>query len=573
MGKIPPLLYDWLVLQPKNKKILVAVWVYSDGVVLPPKTWLQSQPDEYTKRKQLFLQKISLNKSRVIQLMKDDAIYVKDFPSAPFFLAKMTLLQMKSYSDPPIKTFRRVHQTLKNQLSNIIPSLKFDWWHNSGFWGKTPTGTPVKVVQIEPGRPSNDYLPAMTVRDPSAPISGTHKDNTDHATRVAGIIASTKSSFKGIAPEVDYRVANFACTSCTDQQLITNWNWAKDQGYGAIWNMSFTIQGTGGVAWPNLPLWIDYLVMHQYILPIAAIGNVINWESEPDCNAYPSICLVFNKLKNGLTVGGIDDKNSLSRLDDEFHIHSSWINAVPANNEEEYPHVAAVGHQVQSLCYDGINSGCNDPDNSSLGQTGTSFSTPQITGLAALVASLNYDVFQYWPEPVRAIILASAKWDTDGYNYWIPHTDAKDGAGVIDAKEACNIVSMGKYDPISLQGRYDYKVVDASDFPIIYEYVGLNPGMSVKVALVWDRNVTCTNPTPLSGCAGYAPKDDLDLWLECYQSGFWVPLVFSSSAESEWETLQYENATSNVQMCRIRVHKWSFSSSYTYMGIAWTTFF
>ncbi len=116
---------------------------------------------------------------------------------------------------------------------------------------------------------------------------------------------------------------------------------------------------------------------------------------------------------NVLTVGNISDGNTSSWSDDEINFGGSHVN--PGTGVEK-PEVAAPGTNINTIAG---------------ASTGTSFATPQVSGLAALMMEQNGDL-RGWPSAVKAIIMASAVHNVEGDRT----LSTRDGAGSINAAMA-----------------------------------------------------------------------------------------------------------------------------------------
>jgi hypothetical protein len=578
MGKIEEKFYSRISTRQTSESYPIVVWIYIEQSKMPSRALILRDKKAYNKSLKSYEAFLEQQKSKVIQKIKSLNLSFTSRVSLPFLFSKMTKAQMLTISKmPQVKSIGFYSKKVKLLMDNVVPSMSVNTFHYNSYWGMSHDGVKIPVVIIENGRPSNSFLPNnIVVRVPSAPTSGNYQDSTNHVTRVAGIIASQKTGLLGVAPSAQIKVANFNCPislqgniNCQGNEISDSFIWAKNQG-PAIWNLSIApLDNYGQEPWWRL--YIEYLAAYHFVLPVIGSGNITNYQVS-DCVNFPLSCQVKNNIINGLVVGAIDDKNTVLRSDDSIHPVSSWINL---SSGREFPHIAFPGVNIKSLCFDASNSNCNDLDNNSNGYTGTSFSTPGIAGLAALITSFKHYDFTYWPEVVRAIILASAHYDSDNYVYQGTNSgsDAKDGAGVPDGYLAYLIVSGGQYNQplLGVNHGYDFGLVSPSSFPLLYETIFIEPGKSINAAVVWMRNVNCSSstPTPTTGCEDYAANDDIDLKLECSNGTSWVLVKSSSSFKDNWEKFQYSNTGSDTKFCRLRVEKQQMNSTNVFLGVAW----
>ena len=115
--------------------------------------------------------------------------------------------------------------------------------------------------------------------------------------------------------------------------------------------------------------------------------------------------------------------------------------------------------------------------------SGTSFSTPIVTGIAAILESCKASYSTY-PERTRAVLMSTSK-QTYNYNSLLNYFDEKVGAG---------IVSM--YDAIeSYQYFYKNNSIPGPGATIFSEYISLDSGEEIQIALAWMISTTSSHQT------------------------------------------------------------------------------
>ena len=163
-------------------------------------------------------------------------------------------------------------------------------------------------------------------------------------------------------------------------------------------NLSTRFDGTENEYMTWVDRCVDYWVRERLRTVVAAAGN-------NDSNAYVTSP---GKAWNVITVGAYDDGNTTNWADDVMALDTSgYLNPYSPYGDREKPEVVAVGGSVTTLTYYGGMS------NYVRSAPGTSYSTPQVSGVAALI--IDADVrLGIWPAVVKAIIMASAIHNIDG---------------------------------------------------------------------------------------------------------------------------------------------------------------
>ena len=85
-----------------------------------------------------------------------------------------------------------------------------------------------------------------------------------------------------------------------------------------------------------------------------------------------------------------------------------------------------------------------------------------------------------------------------------------------------------------------------------------------EAEVTWDATGSCGSNPP-NDCL--TPINDADLDLRLYVNGGWV--ASSSSYPNNYEFATYTNGTAGTQAVSIRVYRYSYNSTNTFMGIAW----
>ena len=264
------------------------------------------------------------------------------------------------------------------------------------------------------------------------------------------------------------------------------------------------------------------------------------------------------KAYNVITVGGFEDQDDSGWSNDVMWANSAYQNPKTDDGrygDREKPEVVAVGHDITVL-------GAN-------GQwwltEGTSFSTPQVSGLAALLME-RHSSLRFWPEAVKAIVMASALHNIEGPSIMrVDGYNDKDGAGGIVADPADQIATTrGQYGNICFSPCWWGEPISNSAFPVgTYQYYQFYTPVDarVRVVIAWDSASASdytTNPL----------KTDLNL-LIFDPDGQPLNAVggYSASWDNNYEIVEFMSYKSGVY--KIGVYKASADETSNNLGIAW----
>jgi subtilisin family serine protease len=224
-----------------------------------------------------------------------------------------------------------------------------------------------------------------------------------------------------------------------------------------------------------------------------------------------------------------------------MHCTSSFRNPTSPRFDREKPEVAAPGTNISSLKLAAPGFFC---PSGNVG-TGTSYSSPMVAGIAALMMS-GRPSLRVHPEAVKALILAGATHNIEGS----ARLSERDGAGGTDA--------LASYES-AINGNYRWMSVSPASFDsagLIAIDVGyLLAGQRLKVALVWDSN-------PSSNYSTDALKADLDLFVE--GSGV---IQRSASWDNSYEVVDF--IVPSFGYYTIKIRKWRFDGAREYVAVAW----
>jgi len=337
-------------------------------------------------------------------------------------------------------------------------------------------------------------------------------------------------------------------------ELTGAFTWCTDQGAAVI---NYSMEAPGRQTLSGSELMIDWLVKNSpWPFVAAAAGNM----SETDSNIYCG-----NRGYNVLVVGGSDDNETTALGDDRMYAWSRWHNPATDNQDYEIPHLVAPALNIDSANATGLN--------------GTSFATPQVSGTAMLVMSRNPSL-KSWPEPTKAILMATAtaNIDADSFSYLghgvgVGVADMQDGVGLLDTGKAVALADPGNRVDCNNEPRakgYYFSTVDLLSQPETLDCkwrLKADADGAMRVIASWDGTTTCSQDG--SNCTSDLPDADLDVWVyDNDSSGNLRNLIcYSSSYDSSWEGCQFPVKAESTYT--VQVKKWSNNQPNTYFGLAW----
>lgn len=362
----------------------------------------------------------------------------------------------------------------------------------------------------------------------------TTDDLHGHGTHVAGIVASQNSIYKGVAPGV--RPLNEkVCHSngCPWSSIIQ----ALSHSYSYL---SEIVQNSNGY-YPGPTLYNSEVTgdsslsktfdayVEAGLISVISAGN--------DGPNYNTINIPGDAF-NVITVANFDDKNTISRDDDEVYSGPQGSSRGDTGDGRTKPDVAAPGENIWST------NNLWETQNDFQLMSGTSMAAPHVSGIAALMIDqwaklyrerLAGTGFVYGgPLAIRAIIYNSAD-ETKG-EYSTALFDRISGTGYVDAYLAMAQADKNRVEILSLSnGQSKYYPIE------------VNPGDQIKATIVWNRHVDINTLTPKS-------LSDIDIHL--YDSSGSL-LVSSSSVKNNWEKISYTYTGTSPTILKVRVYGWN----------------
>ncbi|MBP3436055.1 MAG: S8 family serine peptidase [Clostridia bacterium] len=304
----------------------------------------------------------------------------------------------------------------EDQMEVSIPTINADIVRDTRGY----TGSGIKIGMIETGVPNvgDPSLSSISSRIHIHPGSVSYVK--PHATAVAVIMVGqqTSSYVKGIAPNASL----YCASSQIDGGYRAAIEWLIEQGVHVInasWGLNVYSNGTGVSTYEDDANWFEHIAFHD-IHYVAASGNTGNGG-----------VLVTSMPYNIITVGNVDDKNTLTLNDDTLANDSSYH---PLTTGLMKPDICAPGTAIHTTTQQG---------------SGTSLSAPHVSATIALLCQQR-TILKTRQDLVKAILTCATSQDC-GLHFTPNNPDYKKyGAGLLDADAARWVTHSYRYNYGSL---------------------------------------------------------------------------------------------------------------------------
>lgn len=292
---------------------------------------------------------------------------------------------------------------LKESLDISTQAIGANTWWSNGY-----NGSQMDAAIVDTGIDGSH--PALNVDYASvfhaygkADNPGFYADNSSdpddlqgHGTHVAGIVASTDTTYRGAGFGIDKLINAKAGWLATDGGGYMNWSDAMEAFNWSIFGnpddadvISYSFGGFTTNGDSGLEHFIDAIVYDLDIPVVVANGN-----GGPGSRTVTQPAGAFNIL----AVGNVYDSNTVTRTDDALLSSSS---RGPTLDGRIKPDISAPGTYIMSA----NNNWEHGAD--FVSKTGTSMATPIITGSVLLI--LDYKNMRWQPEAIKALLLNTAE--------------------------------------------------------------------------------------------------------------------------------------------------------------------
>lgn len=322
-------------------------------------------------------------------------------------------------------------------------------WNGSRYYDLVPG---VEIAVVDTGISETTYLRGKIVDKRSFVMGETTADLYGHGTKVAHIIASMDSVYRGVAYGanlINAKALNKHGEGYLDD-VIAAIEWASTQARDTAEIINLSL-GTGEFA-PDgkseITMFVDRIAYIYKALVVVAAGNI--------AGGYTKINVPGDTF-NGITVGAMDDRNTESRIDDVV-----WIGSCmgPTDDGRIKPDIVAPGASITTYTIGGTLESAS----------GTSFATAIVSGAAALIYSYlsSKGHMSNLALATKAVIISSADFWNEEYPY------RKTGFGYINLRNALQLIDNVLILNVSSGNRILFSFNTASS-------------ESFSVCLVWQR--------------------------------------------------------------------------------------
>lgn len=373
------------------------------------------------------------------------------------------------------------------------------------------------------------------------------KNLENHASEVAGVIASTHPLYRGIAPSSQLILsANFQdfTTPGFDARAVEAFEWARGNNGDpttVAWGSS-----CGGFQ-TFFSRYLDWAQRNLFATFVVAAGN------------HPSSCATStDDVKvaapglawTAITVGSHSDANDGFWSNDLMSDFSDWVNPDFAPGMEK-PEVVAVGADVVTTNIGGI---------TAAGVNGTTFAAAQVAGQVVLLLSRRPGQ-NTWPETNKAAVLVSAYHDIEGGL----GDRARDGVGSPVMNISDDTYRLGRF-------RNDSGTAAAGSFPKTYlDVLSLTAGQRARAAVAWNALPSCTDSNAdglTDSCAATVLGADIDLQVRHPDNTTIV--CASRTVENAWEMCEFNAPVTGKYDVIVTLFGSNPGWPGTFLGTAWS---
>jgi serine protease AprX len=355
-------------------------------------------------------------------------------------------------------------EVLHSSLNISQKAIEADRVWNWPFGGSTGSG--VNIAVLDSGISGNTNIVVSSSQDFTG--SGTTDDQCGHGTEVAGVIASTHSTYKGTSYGANIINAKIAtgttvCNANTSD-ISSGASWAITFQGAKILNLSYNCDVCTANGNSTLSLIVDYYADKYNVLWVNSAGNYVGASQLPVTapgDAY-----------NILSVANMDDHNTIGRNDDTWTSGSRICCTVDGRNK---PDLIAPGANIHTTTNAG---GFADV-------TGTSFAAPHVAGSAALMKSASSTLTGI---QLKALVINGLIINKTSASY-----SSTQGYGYLDSLQEWLIRSFTKPNLLVTQ--------DGA----VNRYIDLSAGEKAAFTITWNRHMTSS-----SVVKGYS---DIDLYV------------------------------------------------------------
>jgi subtilisin family serine protease len=537
-GKLEPALWESLQSKGQDEVISCTIWIKQMNPIPPaPNPFEFGSEEEFNKEfakyEQMLRDYCASWQKPVVDFLSANGFHIKYVSRyAPVMFAdlpKWMILKLQERPEVDTIYLAKTYEPAGDSAAATMRARRV--------WDEGITGAGVRVAVLEAGGNiyfGNPYLTDGLTYNPEV-------DPSTHATAVAGIVASTHSKIRGIAYGAPGLLS--ACPAPFDLDgIIAAAEWAIDNGAFII-NNSWGFNTKGQM--DDTARYFDRVVRYSRRTVVCAAGN----ERYPYGIGKDNYVISPAIGYNAIAVGAIDDHDTDNWDDDAMAEYSSFRDPISQYGDREKPELVAVGSAKPGEKRNQWGWAYQDNDCRMksttmehpwvgyFGDYGTSFSSPAVAGAAALLMQENQDL-KYWPEVIKAVLMASAVHNVEGES----RLSEYDGAGAVVLSTA--------YETVKLRRMWG-RTVFQQDFPVHYQF-DAKKGQRVRIAIAWSSDPDSSYP-----------PSDLDLGVSGPGGRGWS----SSSYDNPYEIVDFIAPADGTYMATIQdTRLWL---DFEYLGFAY----
>ncbi len=428
---------------------------------------------------------------------------------------------------PSIETLG-LERTWKTSMGSAGPAVQANW---TGGWEDQGNGVRVAVVEYHNVRNTGNLAGRVVASHSASGALAYTSGGLDHPTWVAGAI----SGGTGVAPGsliVSASTGGGGAGVTRDRQIIAAADWAANPAGGDADVINASIGQDTATGSEEARRYFDSIVDRGGRLAVAAAGNFTtfgHWDIVSPGTAY-----------NVLTVGGIDDRGTAGRTDDQiwYYPGSNGSNYRDRTDASWNPHGDYNKPNVSAPAASVITA-------NGLGASGTSVASPIVAGIAAqLIARAPSLALR--PEATRAIIMAGAinRSPMPGGS----RNEDHEGTGTASALWSNRLLTAGD------AGSGGHRIGSVTAGQTIVQDISVVAGQMVKVVVAWNSRSDGTTDRLMA---------DLDLRV-IHADG---SVTSSLSFDNNYEFVDF--AAPRTGNTRIEIRQARFEGTSERYGLAW----
>lgn len=333
--------------------------------------------------------------------------------------------------------------------------------HDGGY-----SGDGIRIGLYDAGSPALNHNSNVFVN--SNMEAAYYDDAHSHATYMASILVGKTDDYVGVAPDATLVYAGYKGNYFGEIESLI------DCDINVLSLSFFVLSGTYN-AYGIYSKFLDYISYTYNILVCVAASNYSNTPQ-----GIPDTAMSYNAI----TVGNIDDNNTLTKNDDVLSDDSCYVEYYATAYK---PDVCAPGARASTASSPNVHS-------SESGYGGTSAATPIVAGISALLMGADSRLVGR-PGLVKSIIMSSAErlinmdevYSTPSST--TPALSRSYGAGLVNATNALELVeNNNQWRCIEIQSVLASQ--DTYTMNLSVSQNNVNSSMKVAVCLTWLKRVT-----------------------------------------------------------------------------------